>query len=443
MEVFEWGSGFKVLERPRLLRGKNVKSVRCGAKHMAAILEQNELWMWGEGKDGQLGLGQERRVVEYPVAHERFVGTEVLDVWCGPAQTAVVAKGNKVWMWGSLTSRTVWEPELAPDLSRCIVKAIVFGPSSLVALIAARGEEGQGQWKRVGVGSEVVVKGESSRGLLGLGPRCLASPEMTSLPDLKDKFVVDLAASESHVVAVTKTGQVYTWGSVEGSGSGTGIEGTVWSPTRVKGLESFHIVQVQAGLNSYLALSQEGPVLSWGEGGHGELGHGDREMIEFPMVVRALSTKSVVGISRGPLHSVAWTNDGGVYSWGHGQGYRLGHDSQEDVLSPGLVQALADGKIVVSVSCSSSSSIALVERNIISVRFRDSTLSLPVNSHPFVGQVLKKIQAFHNLKSQDILICDHNNRELGLGESVRFLLPLFLILIIISWSSLFLILIIS
>lgn len=52
-------------------------------------------------------------------------------------------------------------------------------------------------------------------------------------------------------------------------------------------------------------------------------------------------------------HFLALTSDGGVYSWGSGDGGRLGHGDSNSRDEPTLIEAL-DGKHMVHIACGSA-----------------------------------------------------------------------------------------
>jgi alpha-tubulin suppressor-like RCC1 family protein len=68
-ELYTWGQGVlgqlghgdeKPQNQPRLIvsfLGTNVKAVSCGNQHTAVLLESGEVYSFGRGNFGQLGLG--------------------------------------------------------------------------------------------------------------------------------------------------------------------------------------------------------------------------------------------------------------------------------------------------------------------------------------------------------------------------------------------------
>ncbi len=87
------------------------------------------------------------------------------------------------------------------------------------------------------------------------------------------------------------------------------------SPTVV---QTARIERVSVGLHHVLVLTEAGEVLSFGEGGFGQLGHGDREEQRVSKAIEALRGTRVVAIAVGTYHSMALTDGGEVLSFGNG-----------------------------------------------------------------------------------------------------------------------------
>ena len=72
----------------------------------------------------------------------------------------------------------------------------------------------------------------------------------------------------------------------------------------------------------------------------GKLGHNSEENITAPCVIPTLESLQVVQISAGCEHSGAITAAGELFTWGHGDGGRLGHGDSEPRIVPTRVEAL-------------------------------------------------------------------------------------------------------
>ncbi|XP_053490210.1 probable E3 ubiquitin-protein ligase HERC1 isoform X6 [Ictalurus furcatus] len=106
-----------------------------------------------------------------------------------------------------------------------------------------------------------------------------------------------------------------------------------------------------------LAFTSEGEVFSWGDGDYGKLGHGNSSTQKYPKLIQGpLQGKVVVSVSAGYRHSAAVSEDGELYTWGEGDFGRLGHGDSNSRNIPMLVKDISN---VGEVSCGSSHTIAL------------------------------------------------------------------------------------
>lgn len=152
-------------------------------------------------------------------------------------------------------------------------------------------------------------------------------------------------AGSSHSMAISRRGELFTWGL---SSSGELGHGT-WSPTEVsipKLVTSFgktRIVSVCAGSNHTLAISEVGHVWSCGRNRHGQLGQGHMIDEAAFFMVDDLRNDRVVSVAAGKFHSMALAADGKLFTWGDNSGGQLGLNNLVDHPSPILVDYLDPG----------------------------------------------------------------------------------------------------
>nr|CAD7427834.1 unnamed protein product [Timema monikensis] len=142
-------------------------------------------------------------------------------------------------------------------------------------------------------------------------------------------------------------------------------------PQLVEGLAGKEVTDIASHPDGkhYLALTGDGEVYTWGSGDGGRLGHGDSNSREEPTLVQAMAGKHVVRVACGTIHfldvvgpdcsSAAITVSGELYTWGRGNYGRLGHGSSDDYTTPTVVAALR-GHRVVDVACGSGDAQTLV-----------------------------------------------------------------------------------
>jgi hypothetical protein len=86
------------------------------------------------------------------------------------------------------------------------------------------------------------------------------------------------------------------------------------------------VVSAKCGYNHTLCLDEDGSVYSWGYGKDGALGHDNFENIPTPKKIEffAKNNIKIKSIECGDYFTLALTEDGTVYTWGHNNYGQLG-----------------------------------------------------------------------------------------------------------------------
>ncbi|XP_030586971.1 probable E3 ubiquitin-protein ligase HERC4 isoform X2 [Archocentrus centrarchus] len=181
------------------------------------------------------------------------------------------------------------------------------------------------------------------------------------LEAFSNKQVSQIACGSQHSVALTKGGQLYTWGQdCRGQlGLGTRKSGCR-SPQHVRSLSTIPVIQVAAGGDQSFALSVSGGVFSWGRNDCGQLGLGDIKDRHTPVSVHCLNRKKAHHISCGQDHTAILTKHGAVFTFGSGQHGQLGHNSRRNELHPRLVAELWGAK-VTKIACGRNHTLVLTD----------------------------------------------------------------------------------
>ena len=199
-------------------------------------------------------------------------------------------------------------------------------------------------------------------------------------------------------------GALYAWGGsgddfgVGGGGGGSSAEdaATRWTLSRIwfssssSSSPEARITRVSVGMFHVAAVSVDGALFTWGEGAFHALGHGggggggcgggaSRPPTSEPRPrrVEGLRGRVVADVSCGVWHTAAVVDDGQLYTWGDGDGGKLGHaDVTDDVPVPtprrvadwtpgggggggGEEKNASEIVVIVAASCGQSHTLAL------------------------------------------------------------------------------------
>ncbi|XP_052754599.1 probable E3 ubiquitin-protein ligase HERC2 isoform X2 [Galleria mellonella] len=238
-------------------------AVHSGGKHALALTADGKVYSWGEGEDGKLGHGN-RITLEVPRLIETLSGERVVGIACGSAHSACVTARGHLYTWG------------------------------------------MGEYGRLGHGDDMTQ----------LVPKMVEA--------LASFRVVQVACGsrDAQTLALTACGKVFSWGDGDFGKLGRGGSDGCAVPMNIERLNTLGVVQVECGAQFSLALTRDGEVWTWGKGDYFRLGHGCDAHVRRPTLVEALRGRRVVHVAVGALHCLAVTADHQVWAWGdndHGQ----------------------------------------------------------------------------------------------------------------------------
>ncbi|XP_034459910.1 probable E3 ubiquitin-protein ligase HERC6 [Hippoglossus hippoglossus] len=139
--------------------------------------------------------------------------------------------------------------------------------------------------------------------------------------------VVTMACGQDHCLAVCASGDVFSWGAAENAQLGMLVDRkqTFIRPSRVPIPLRVPVIHVACGNVHSLALTKGGDVFSWGSNSHGQLGLGKEVALQpTPVLVCALSGVPVTQIAAGASHTLFLTLAGLVYCCGANKSGQLG-----------------------------------------------------------------------------------------------------------------------
>jgi len=181
-----------------------------------------------------------------------------------------------------------------------------------------------------------------------LEPRVLGPP--TLVPSMQGRRIVSVAVGDWHCLALSREGEVYSWGDGRDGSLGHADEGARAVPSRIESLG--RIKSIAAGsIRTSAAVDEVGRLFTWGramstipssEARPTGLGYAHAlEPQLTPREVVALSGDRVVGVTLGVCFNLVVTDAGAVFSCGYSPHGALGHGSFEAEVLPRRIKALA------------------------------------------------------------------------------------------------------
>lgn len=345
-KIFSWGhgtegqlgyvlDGFGVQNAPREVDSWTVLKnaalhISCGQEHSAAVSKRGEVYMWGCGKNGQLGQGNKNPSC-VPVKARNV--DHAVSVSCGSGHTVAQTETGRLFTWGEGNQGQLGHGNLDDAfMPKAVVgfdgpkkvKSVTCG-ATLTAVITIDGD-----LVMCGLGDNIF--GETKEGENRAS--CSTEP-MHMFPGTKVKQV---ACGRGHVVLLDEVGDVWSWGNNNYSQLGDGSKKSTHSPVCV--MQGKQIESISAGRYHTLAAATCGVVYSWGCGESGQLGH-NGEMSggsgSVPKMVRALTDRVCGQITCGEHHNCVISS--GEMS-GHGTDWLQFkyYDEKEHNLKAGLAE---------------------------------------------------------------------------------------------------------
>jgi alpha-tubulin suppressor-like RCC1 family protein/Ca2+-binding EF-hand superfamily protein len=225
LDVTEDGDPQKDVVKPRIVQaliGRPVLRVDCGYSHTGCIVAGGDLYMWGSAGTGKCGLGEITNTVECycSIPTRVMVSPEdrkVRKLSCGSAHTAVVTEQGQVYVFGCGDGgrlglgegkyETMYVPVLVEGLLNVKVVSVSCGNTTTFAVTEVShewaGDKGA-RYKEIS-GGEVYMAG--SQNVLGRQCDVFRKLEMPSKQVIKM-----VSAGFQHTCMVSTDGELLTFG---------------------------------------------------------------------------------------------------------------------------------------------------------------------------------------------------------------------------------------
>ncbi len=217
---------------------KGISKVVCGSNHSVALSGTGAIYVFGSGKYGALGTGREADISyksPYELSFFAKSGTRIKDIAIGEHHTIFLSDMGEVYTCG-------------------------YGGK-------------QGLLTRF-IGQDT--------GALGHGNKThSAFPKKVAFFEKSQIRVKQIAAGRYHSIALAENGDIYTWGRGAYGVLGDGKKTPSLTPVLVEDVAAYRkedakneVIKIDAAENFTIALTKNGEVLTWGENDQGQMGVG-------------------------------------------------------------------------------------------------------------------------------------------------------------------------
>ncbi|ETI56068.1 hypothetical protein, variant 2 [Phytophthora nicotianae CJ01A1] len=326
------------------------------------------VWSFGSGFAGQLGHGDLESSAT-PRIIKKLRGRSIAHVYAGFDSDVAfaVSRSGDVYVWGKRTGPT----GLPPGSSLAALTRNTYGQDN--GLESEDDQNGENITK-----PELSERIEEERDDADEpnesdeeeqeegGEEDFVHP--VKLLALCGEGISHIAVGRVHCCATTKDGDVYTWGQNDHCQLGTepvhnlsealskkarvryGVdcaEPRLWERTVS---ETCVITAVDVGTNHTFAVTDKGEMVAFGA---------TYNTNDHSSLARNIAKLRVTQITCGAMHAGLVTSDGQAYTWGSGDGGRLGHGDNTSYVNPKLVEALKTD-IIVELACACWHTVAVV-----------------------------------------------------------------------------------
>ncbi len=298
---------------------ETIKDISSGASHTLLLGKSGEVYTFGANGNGQLGTGNS---TTYKIpTNIRVTNIEKVKA-IGNSSYAITSEG-KVFAWGAGYGKT---PVLL-SMNKNVIdigRTYYLADDGIVRTIPTSLEEAEG--------TQIELS--------------LNEYEIGTRPVIEEERIVQISEGIDHVLLLGESGKVYSYGTNVygqlGDNSDNARQNNITTVVRKADKSILQgVVEVSAGDQYSIVVTEEGKVYTFGINGDRQLGQSNEletgGMQESDCAILKVDIEKVERVSAGYTHTNVYTEDGDVYTWGNGENGQLGNSDNSSYWEAQLV----------------------------------------------------------------------------------------------------------
>ncbi len=352
---------------------EKIISISAGNVHSVALDVNGNLWTWGNGFNGQLGIGPISKSVPstFIIPQAQMVTNRVRTITAGSRHTLYVDAAGDLWGFGA-NDRGQLSSSAPEEFS-----PVLLGINMAVGLAA-----GNNFSLMLESDGDLTGSGAGTKGQIGLAfaDRIL----FNKFDVISGKIAVLATHSNSYMLKADGT----LWVTGEHTGLGTGSTSDI--TTEIQNTLLTDIIAIAGTDEAAFALDVFGSVFAWGDNSFGECGVGTMGSVSVHLTPVKLSLFDIVhiegavqgGFSGSGDHVNAIDVNGNLFAWGANDQFKLGDGTTTTRDLPVGIATVGD---VFTTALHAYNTFVLFADNTVEVWGKKSTSGSTSGSYPVVS----------------------------------------------------------
>ena len=250
----------------------DVIAIASGTNHVLVLTEENELWAWGKNENGQLANNNPTSF-NRPIRITGLPSNRIVQIVAGDAHSMVLLDNGEIWSWGDNAFGQLGIGNIVSSINPTRVIQDNGDPLTNIVSVAA------GSFHSLALSNDgyIWAFGSNQDGQLGNGTTAdLSKPAKVQHPENGQALseIVYIAAGSSHSLALQNSGDIWAWGDNKYGqlGIGTVKNQNLPQKTNCSDIPKNQILTIDAGKQH--TVLHAGLVWAWGANYSLQLGTG-------------------------------------------------------------------------------------------------------------------------------------------------------------------------